>query len=272
MAARDVYDTIKRATVAITAATSSPTPHEPPFSIVGSGFCVHPDGIILTCNHVFESFFPPRVSPYEDHHHRRLTRRLGEGIRVPVDLKPFGILVRGEIEGTQVLMHQLGVSGAVEVNNTDLALIKIKSDRSLFPHGFPTVHIAEYRDLYEMMDAATCGYPFGTFLWRQTGSVSSSFTKGALSTICPSQGIALEHLDSFQLDLTSFEGNSGGPVFCADTGKVFGVLRGGIREPKKDQDIVGLSIAEPVYPAFQDQLIEKLLAGPRSTAYPNVAE
>jgi hypothetical protein len=31
-----------------------------------------------------------------------------------------------------------------------------------------------------------------------------------LSTICPLPGIALEHLDSFQLDLTSFEGNSGG--------------------------------------------------------------
>ncbi len=266
MAARDIYETIKRATVAITAAISNPIPNEPPFKIFGSGFCVHPDGVILTCNHVFESFFPPRTNPYEDHHHRKLTRRLGDGVQVPVDLKPFGTLVRGKIEGSQILMHQLGVSGAVEVNKTDLALIKIKMDRSLFPDGFPTVDIADYGDLYEMMDAGTCGYPFGAYLWRQTGSISSSFTKGALSTICPSPGIALEHLDSFHLDLTSFEGNSGGPVFCADTGKVFGVLRGGIREPKKDQDIVGLSIAEPVYPAFQDQLIEKLLAGPKSPA------
>jgi S1-C subfamily serine protease len=186
---------------------------------------------------------------------------------VPVDLKPFGILVRGKIEGSQILMHQLGVSGAVEVKKTDLALIKIKMDRSLFPDGFPTVDIADYSDLHEMMDVATCGYPFGDYLWRQTGSISSSFTKGALSTICPLPGIALEHLDSFQLDLTSFEGNSGGPVFCANTGKVFGVLRSGIREPKKDQDIVGLSIAEPVYPAFQDQLIEKLLAGECGEAF-----
>ncbi len=266
MAAKELYDTIKRATVAITAATSNPIPHEPPFKIVGSGFCVHPDGIILTCNHVFESFFPPRANPYEDHYHRKLARRLGDGVQVPVDLNPFGIQVLGKIEGSQIVVHQLGVSGAVQVNKTDLALIKIKMDRSLFPKGFPTVEIADYCDLYEMMDAATCGYPFGAYLWRQTGSVSSSFTKGALSTICPVPGVAIEHLDSFQLDLTSFDGNSGGPVFCANTGKVFGVLRGGIREPKKDQDIVGLSIAEPVYPAFQDQLIETLLAGPKSPA------
>jgi len=266
MAKREIYDMIKRATVAITAATSNPMPNQPPFKIVGSGFCVHPNGIILTCTHVFESFFPPRANPYEDHYHRTLTKRLGDGVHVPVDLKPFGILVRGKIEGSQILMHQLGVSGAVEVKETDLALIKIKMDRSLFPDGFPTVEIADYGDLYEMMDVATCGYPFGDYLWRQTGSVSSSFTKGALSTICPLPGIALEHLDSFQLDLTSFEGNSGGPVFCAETGKVFGVLRSGIREPKKDQDIVGLSIAEPIYPVYKDQLIEKLLVGPKSPA------
>jgi S1-C subfamily serine protease len=266
MATREIYDTIKRATVAITAATSNPKPHEPPFRIVGSGFCVHPNGIILTCDHVFESFLPRRSNPYEEHYHRNLARRLGDGVHVPVDMKPFGILVRGKIEGSQILMHQLGVSGAVEVKETDLALIKIKMDLSLFPDGFPTVAIADYSDLHEMMDVATCGYPFGDYLWRQTGSISSSFTKGALSTICPVTGIALEHLDSFQLDLTSFEGNSGGPVFCANTGKVFGVLRGGIREPKKDQDIVGLSIAEPVYPAFRDQLIEKLLAGLKSPA------
>ena len=51
-----------------------------------------------------------------------------------------------------------------------------------------TVDIADYSDLHEMMDAATCGYPFGDYLWRQTGSISSSFTKGALSTIAPYRG------------------------------------------------------------------------------------
>ena len=101
-------------------------------------------------------------------------------------------------------------------------------DRSLFPDRLSTVDIADYGDLYEMMDAATCGYPFGDYLWRQTGSVSSSFTTGALSTICPLPGIALEHLHSFQLDLTSFAGNSGGPVFSVHRNiELVGILVGG---------------------------------------------
>ena len=41
----------------------------------------------------------------------------------------------------------------------------------------------DYADLHEMMAVATCGYPFGDFLWNQVGSVTSSFTKGAMSAI-----------------------------------------------------------------------------------------
>ena len=73
--------------------------------------------------------------------------------------------------------------------------------------------MADYADLHEMMPVATCGHPFGDFLWNQVGSVTSSFTTGMMSAILPAPGIAREHLSGFQLDLLSAPGNSGGPIF-----------------------------------------------------------
>ncbi len=110
-----------------------------------------------------------------------------------------------------------------------------------------------------MMPVATCGYPFGDFLWNQVGSVTSSFTVGMMSAILPAQGIAREYLSGFQLDLLSAPGNSGGPIFDSATGRVFGVLQGGPVDPKGNP-ILGITTAEPVYPAFDQGLIAKLLA------------
>ena len=80
-----------------------------------------------------------------------------------------------------------------------------------------------------------------------------------MSAILPAQGIAREHLSGFQLNLVSAPGNSGGPIFDPATGKVFGVLQGGPVDPKGNP-ILGITTAEPVYPAFDQGLIEKLLA------------
>ena len=112
-----------------------------------------------------------------------------------------------------------------------------------------------------MMDVATCGYPFGDFLLEQVGSVTSSFTRGTMSSILPAQGIAREHLKGFQLNLLSAPGNSGGPIFCPMTGKVLGILQGGPVDPKGNP-ILGLTVAEPIYPAFDQGLIKKLLSHP----------
>ena len=62
--------------------------------------------------------------------------------------------------------------------------------------GFPKLEVADYAELHEMMDVATCGYPFGDFLWNQVGSVTSSFTKGTMSAILPAPGIARAHARS----------------------------------------------------------------------------
>ena len=54
---------------------ANPTP-QLPFKIIGSGFCVHPAGIVLTANHVFQNFL-------KDQHHKSVLSRVGEGVEVP---------------------------------------------------------------------------------------------------------------------------------------------------------------------------------------------
>ena len=68
---RAISDSIKKATVAVIQWRANPT-QEHPFKIIGSGFCVHPGGIVLTANHVFQSF--------KDQHHKSVLERVGEGV------------------------------------------------------------------------------------------------------------------------------------------------------------------------------------------------
>jgi hypothetical protein len=250
MTQRDVSDSIKRATVAVIQRPANPTPQRP-FKIIGSGFCVHSAGVVLTCDHVFQTFL-------KDQHHKSVLERVGEGVHVPAPISIFSILFCGGAEGSKVWMHEVVPTEVGKVNDFDIVTIKLR-EHPAFTDGFPVLELAEYTDLHEMMDVATCGYPFGDFLWNQVGSVTSSFTKGTMSAILPAQGIAREHLTGFQLNLLSAPGNSGGPIFCPATKKVFGVLQGGPTDPKGNP-ILGLTTAEPVYPAFDQGLVEKLLS------------
>ena len=250
MNARDISDSIKKATVAVMTRRGNSGPGHP-FKIIGSGFCVHPDGIVITANHVFQTFV-------KDQHHKSVLAQVGEGVMVPIPMTVFGLLFYGGAEGSKVYMHEVTPAEVGVVNDFDIAVFKLRAHPA-FPSGFPILDVADYADLHEMMPVATCGDPFGDFLWNQTGSVTSSFTTGMMSSILPAPGIAREHLSGFQLDLLSAPGNSGGPIFDSATGKVFGVLQGGPVDPKGNP-ILGITTAEPVYPAFDQGLIEKLLA------------
>jgi hypothetical protein len=250
MNSRDVSDSVKKATVAVFQRRRNRT-QEHPFKIIGSGFCVHPAGIVLTADHVFQRFL-------KDQHHESVLERVGEGVHVPTPIEVFGVLFYGGAGGSKVFMHEAVPEEVGVVNDFDITIFKLRPHPA-FPDGFPKLELADYGDLHEMMEVATCGYPFGDFLWNKVGSVTSSFTKGTMSAILPAQGIAREHLSGFQLNLVSAPGNSGGPIFDPATGKVFGVLKGGPADPKGNP-ILGLTTAEPVYPAFDQGLIEKLLA------------
>jgi S1-C subfamily serine protease len=246
MPTSDIYEAVKKATVAIIATYENALPQRP-FTIIGSGFCIDAEGIVITCDHVFKAFFYPGQD----------NAVLGGPFRMMAPAAMFF----GGVEGKEIVMHSAGIHNAVTINDFDLCAAKL-SKHEAFPDGYPVLPIADYGELHEMMEIATCGYPLGDVLQDQLGTVTSSFTKGMISSIIPAQGVSLQHLRGFQLDLTATNGNSGGPVFSLQTGKVFGVLQSGAVHPGTGHAVQGLTRAEPIYPLFADDALDRLRQRP----------
>ena len=259
--AASIYDAVKKATVAIVAEIPGNIPRRP-FTIIGSGFCIRSEGVLITCEHVFKAFV-------ETEGYQRLMQSIGrnEGQSVSVkSIVPHAMFYSG-VHGTEIRMDAVSIATGVAMKDFDLAVLKLQTHPA-FPRGYPALPITDYSELHEMMEVATCGFPLGEALHDQIGTVTSSFTKGMISSIIPAPGIAREHVRGFQLDLTATNGNSGGPVFSLATGRVFGVLQGGVVHPENGQIVQGLTKAEPIYPLFDTDLVDRLahdlhVPGPR---------
>jgi S1-C subfamily serine protease len=122
--------------------------------------------------------------------------------------------------------------------------------------------VEDYKSISEGDDISVCGFPLGNYLYDQLGTVTSSFTKGILSSIIPGPNVKLKYLNGFQLNVTATHGNSGGPVFSINSGKVFGVLTLGVTHPTGEL-VQGLVKAEPVYPVIEKDFIQRLKDAPK---------
>ena len=167
-------------------------------------------------------------------------RKLG-----PVEmLTPFAVFYDTQTlasEG-QILAIPCQFQNVVAKTDFDLAMVRVVRHQA-FKAGFPHVELQECEPVSEGDEIATCGFPLGNMLHDSLGTVTSSFTQGLVSSIIPAPGAPKEYLKGFQLDLTAAPGNSGGPVFSMEYGKVFGVLSVGLGESLKT-----LVKAEQVYP------------------------
>lgn len=248
---QNIAEAVKAATVAI--ALHHPDMREKkdrPFTILGSGFCIDSKGVIVTCKHVLDGFIDPdNRQPHVIFYHPKLPGR------------------------PELYMHVVPVwqSAWDEKRSSseeafDLAVLKIAPPTEGYKGGYPSLPIACYEDLYEMMDAVTCGFPLGDYLADEVGTLTSSFSKAMISSIMPWPGVTQDKLRGFQLDLRVAKGNSGGPVFSLISGHVFGVLKGGIER----DGVQLLARAEPVYPIFTHGLVEQLWQEP-SPADPSEA-
>src|SRR5690242_610929 len=185
----EIKNAVKKATVAIVASYPDRLPQRP-FEIYGSGFCVHPEGIIVTCAHVLHAFAAPGT--FEQ------IKKSG-GAPVPVGSIVPQVMFFAGVEGSQLIMHSVSPMTAVSAEDFDLAVLKLHK-HAAFPTGYPTLPVADYSEVHEMMEVATCGYPLGAVLHDQLGTVTSSFTKGMISSIIPAGGVSRQHLKGFQLD------------------------------------------------------------------------
>lgn len=256
---KKIIKKIKQATVSLVFLKEMPvTQKECPFIIIGSGFCIHQRGVIITCKHVLEWFLSKNVDDIVNSIPDDEKKRFSE-IK---DIQSYTPNVIFYVEG-QIPYSILTIVSPVEAANMqmdcDLAIIRIAKHKG-YEGGYPTLDIESLDELYEGIDLGTCGFPLGNYLGEQIGSITSSITKGTLSSIIPSSSVSIDQLRYFQLDITATHGNSGGPVFNWNNGKVFGVLQRGVYSDKEQTKLLGgIAIAEPIYKIINKDEIKRIL-------------
>jgi S1-C subfamily serine protease len=259
MERREVFERVKRATVAVAAMNREGATH--PFTIIGSGFCVDPRGLIVTCRHVLEAMMEKtaaqQISEVSEEESRKNIQKLP-----PVQaITPFAVFYAGQSKDPeQLLFFPCQVDNATAKTDFDLAMLRVLPHKA-FASGYPFLEIEESGSLAEGDLIGTCGFPLGNYLYDQLGTVTSSFTTGIISSVIPAAGVTRELLRGFQLDLTATHGNSGGPVFSISSGRVFGVLQLGVAD-RKGAPLHGLTKAEPVYPIVHSDVIEAMKKPP----------
>jgi S1-C subfamily serine protease len=262
MERREVFDRVKRATVAVVAMNRAGSSH--PFTIFGSGFCIDRSGLIVTCKHVLEALMEKTVAKQVSEVSPGEAGKKVQTLQPVQVITPFAVFYAGQSDDKERLMFfPCQVDNATAKLDFDLAMLRVLPHKA-FPSGYPILEIEEAESIAEGDPIATCGFPLGEYLHEQLGTVTSSFTTGIVSSVIPASGVDKESLRGFQLDLTATHGNSGGPVFSIASGRVFGVLQRGVAD-RKGGLIHGLTKAEPVYPVLDADLIDAMRKAPPGT-------
>lgn len=248
------FERIKRATVAMAVLHGKPPSR--PFTILGTGFCIHPRGVVVTCRHVVEAFFEKTFDTYIQQLPAAERAKEIQELQDVRSLIPHALFYVMRPERHEVMMLPCPVEIGVAKTDADLGLVRL-AVHAAYVKGYPTVEIEDFDRIHEGMEVATCGFPLGSVLQERMGTVTSSFTRGIVSSIIPAPGASRSDVKAFQLDLRATHGNSGGPVFSLDRGRVFGVLQGGVMD---DYNSPLFSRAESVYQVLEQNEIERLLA------------
>jgi S1-C subfamily serine protease len=226
--AKATFERVKKATVAVALyqepADSRPST-EQPFTIVGTGFCIDSRGIIITCRHVIEAFMEKNVQSQIDSipvvERSKPIQKIPE-VRSAI---PHALFYVPKADRPEIHIIISRVDICTAKTDMDLGALRLYP-HSAFPTGYPTLDIESFENVHEGLEIATCGFPLGNHLFKQLGTVTSSFSRGIISSIIPAEGIKPADVTGFQLDLRVTHGNSGGPVFSWESGKVFGASGG----------------------------------------------
>ena len=176
---------VKPSVVPIAFAQPTLQPGEVNLNIVGSGFVVSKEGYICTCAHVIS----------------------GKQGQLQVGVKENGNYVWAPAQPSVV------------DNERDIAIIKLPPPKDKKIEFLP-LKLSDSSKVVEGQEIAFTGFPFGGMTG---GGFAPSTTKGIISAFRPKNigGVDINH---FQLDAVTMEGNSGAPVFDAETGEVVGIV------------------------------------------------
>lgn len=200
----ELPDTIARIKPAIVAVGTYAKLRSPPFKLRGTGFAVGDGTLIATNAHVV-----PTLGAQES-----------EGTE---ESETLAVALRGEGK-PQLRMATL----LARDSEHDLALLRIQGT------PLPVLKVGASETVREGQSIAFTGFPIGGAL-----GLSPVTHRGVISAITPIvlpggnagelKDVSIRRLRSspfpiYQLDATAYPGNSGGPMYDADTGEVLGIL------------------------------------------------
>jgi S1-C subfamily serine protease len=174
---------------------------------LGSGFFVAPK-VFLTCHHVVNSV----TNPHQPGDHYQLIQSLAANTAVATT--PFVASV-----GTDLHLYP----------DQDAAILQVPGDA----HPFAAIG---YSDFPEGAEIGVAGYPLSSVLPGQNGgpvliNVVYRVAKGVVTatysqSIKPGPEPQTAMLNTLEVNFLFVPGNSGGPIFDAETGRVFAFVHG----------------------------------------------
>ncbi|MFA5292909.1 MAG: serine protease [Phycisphaerae bacterium] len=218
MGLSDTYEKVKPSIVAFTSKYSVFTNPEdlneknlsfPP--IIGTGFIINKNGIIVTNDHVAEEIKKPCALP---------CAKKGEcAYQATIFKITEEYLVQAPLEILEIYQpEKLKTKGLYYgPNKPDIAIVLVKA------RDLPALEL-DTSELREGVEVATAGFPMGKDLLTAPGylhQITPTLQKGIISAVLPFQG-AIPH--AYAVNIMVQGGASGSPVFLPESGTVIGII------------------------------------------------
>jgi len=170
--------------------------------LLGTGFCVHRNGMVVTCQHVIDGLYTVM---------KENGIPVASGIAIFTTYDEDGM---GYLEG--IPFKRILTPGA------DIGLIELEPCTS----PLPTISVSKELDVAVGEEIAICGYPLGTdifFYDKRFAGATSLIQKGIISAILPSEFGKIRN--ELVLGVPAFNGYSGSPVFKTNSPEVVGIVK-----------------------------------------------